>query len=551
MANVVPDGWREYAVTGAAQREIETLGLLARTLSDDYTVYHAVHWTNAERGYAVHGEIDFVVVNRAGSLLLIEQKSGFLEEGPDGLVKRHAEKNRGVPARMARNLAALQTKLHARPGCRDIPIDNLLYCPDYTVLKLPTAGIDPERIVDSRNAAELPAIIGQILPPGPPPGEVEETNLRVRQVHRFLRDILQLETDVSALIGRARGLVTRVSGGLAHWARQLEFEPFRLRVTGTAGSGKTQLALAEYGAAIEAGKRPLYLCYNRPLADHFQRIAPRGGLACTLHMLCDQRLRAAGHVPDFSRPDAFERLLEQAVALPVDDAWRFDTVIIDEGQDFTEAWRDLALGHARSEGRALWLEDPMQNLYLRPPVELPGWVRLRADANFRSPRSVVGMLRSLLPPEVSIEAQGPLRSSELVVLTYRDPGEMARKVKEGIRLCLAEGFRKSDLALLSFRGREQSILFSYDQLGPHRLKTFTGHYDLLGQPVYTEGDVLLESVYRFKGQAAPAIVFAEIDFETLDERTVRKLFVGATRAMMKLVLVISEAAAAKLAVHLE
>lgn len=193
----------------------------------------------------------------------------------------------------------------------------------------------------------------------------------------------------------------------------------------------------------------------------------------------------------------------------------------------------------------------MQNLYLRPPVELPGWVRLRADANFRSPRSVVGMLRSLLPPEVSIEAQGPLRSSELVVLTYQDPGEMARKVKEGIRLCLAEGFRKSDLALLSFRGREQSILFSCDQLGPHRLKTFTGHYDLLGQPVHTEGDVLLESVYRFKGQAAPAIVFAEIDFETLDERTVRKLFVGATRAMMKLVLVISEAAAAKLAVHLE
>jgi hypothetical protein len=547
MANVVPDGWREYAVTGAAQREIETLGILARALPDDYTVYHAVHWTNAERGYAIHGEIDFVVVNRAGALLLIEQKSGFLEEGPEGLLKRYAEKTRSVPVQMARNLAAIQAKLNARPGCRDIPIDYVFYCPDYTVKKLPTAGIAPERIVDSRNAAELPAIISHILPPG----EADESNDRARQVHRFLRDILQLETDVSALIGRARGLVTRVSGGLAHWARQLAFEPFRLRVTGTAGSGKTQLALAEYGAAIEAGKRPLYLCYNRPLADHFQRIAPPGGLACTLHMLCDQRLRAAGTIPDFGRSDAFERLLEQADALPVDDAWHFDTVIIDEGQDFTEAWRDLALGHARPEGRVLWLEDPMQNLYLRPPVELPGWVRLRADGNFRSPRSVVRMLQSLLPPEVSIEARGPLQSSELVVLTYRDAGEMAQKVKEGIRLCLAEGFRKSDLALVSFRGREQSLLFSYDQLGPHRLKTFTGHYDLLGQPVYTDGDVLLESVYRFKGQAAPAIVFAEIDFESLDERAVRKLFVGATRAMMKLVLVMSEGAAAKLAACLE
>jgi len=38
-------------------------------------------------------------------------------------------------------------------------------------------------------------------------------------------------------------------------------------------------------------------------------------------------------------------------------------------------------------------------------------------------------------------------------------------------------------------------------------------------------------------------VLAEIDFDTLDEKTVRKLFVGATRAGMKLVLVLSERAA--------
>jgi superfamily I DNA and RNA helicase len=58
--------------------------------------------------------------------------------------------------------------------------------------------------------------------------------------------------------------------------------------------------------------------------------------------------------------------------------------------------------------------------------------------------------------------------------------------------------------------------------------------------------VLLESVYRFKGQAAPAIIFAEIDFDVLDEKAVRKLFVGATRSMMKLVLVLHETAASQL-----
>ena len=546
MAIIVPDGWREFAhsqaTTGAAAREIETLALLADALSDAYTVYHAVHWTRLEHGYSVYGEIDFVVVNQAGALLLIEQKSGFLEEGEDGLKKRYAEKTKSVPIQMARSVAALQTKLYARPGCRDVHLESLLYCPDYQVKQMETAGLAPERIVDALRRDQLAQIIRQILPPG----EVSSPDT-LRQVHRFLRDIVQLETDVSALIGRARGLVTRISGGLAHWARQLEFAPYRLRVTGTAGSGKTQLALAEYRAAIDQGLRPLYLCYNRPLADHFQLIAPVGGQVCTLHMLCDQHVRAAGEIPDFSQPDAFDALLARAAELPVEADWQFDTVIVDEGQDFTEAWRDLALRHLKpgveSASRGLWLEDPLQNLYGRAPVALPGWVRLKANSNFRSPRSVVRMLQNLLPEEFQIEAQGALHATELVVLSYRDGAELTQQVKEGIRQCLAEGYKKADIAVVSFSGREKSLLFPYTQLGPHSLKTFTGHYDLLGQPLYSEGDVLLESVYRFKGQAAPAIVFAEIDFEQLDERAVRKLFVGATRAMMKLVLVVSERSA--------
>ena len=41
-------------------------------------------------------------------------------------------------------------------------------------------------------------------------------------------------------------------------------------------------------------------------------------------------------------------------------------------------------------------------------------------------------------------------------------------------------------------------------------------------------------------------MFAEIDFAELDDKAVRRLFVGATRATMKLVLVISEDAAQQL-----
>jgi hypothetical protein len=539
MAHIIPDGWRELAATGAAQREIETLTLLTEALPDDYSVYHAVHWTNLERGYSVFGEIDFIVMNRAGNLLVIEQKSGFLDETPEGLVKRYPGRSKSVVAQLARNVDALHSKLNARPNAPFARFDYLFYCPDYQVKQPHTAGLTPERIVDATRRDELPAIIRSVLPAG-------EASPEAAKVHRFLCDVIQLETDVSALIGRARNMVSRISGGLAHWARQLDFSPYRLRVTGTAGSGKTQLALAEYRATLERGGRPLYLCYNRPLADHFRSIAPEGGLACTFHAFCQQRLRAAGQTPDFSQPGAFERLVEDAAKLPVDEAYRFDTVIVDEGQDFNEDWRDLILRHAGREPRLLWLEDPMQNLYGRSPVALPGWVGLRSFANFRCPRSVVRMLQSVLPLDVPIEAASPLDASEVEILTYSDDASLLQAVKEGIRLCYSGGFRKEDVAVVTYSGRNNSRLLTYDRIGPHTMRRFTGRYDLLGAPVFSEGDVLIESVYRFKGQAAPAIVFAEVDFETLDDQAVRKLFVGATRAMMKLVLVISEGAATAL-----
>jgi superfamily I DNA and RNA helicase len=375
-----------------------------------------------------------------------------------------------------------------------------------------------------------------------PPGRVGPSGANApawQQVDRFFRDVIELETDVNALVGQAQALVTRISGGLAHWARQLEFTPFRLHVDGTAGSGKTQLALAEHRDAIARGARPLYVCYNRPLADHFAAIVPPGGEVCTFHTLCQRMLRDAGRSVDLSAPDGFERLEREAAQVPVDVRWRFDTVVVDEGQDFPAAWRDQVLRHAKPDARVIWLEDAMQALYQREPAPLPGWVTLHARANYRSPRDVVKLLSAILPPDVEIEAAGPFAGAGLELIEYTDTEGLMAGTKEAIRKCLSEGFRRHDIAVISFRGREGSALLGLDALGPHPIRRFTGRYDLLAQPVFTDGELLVESVYRFKGQAAPAVVLSEVDFESLDERTVRKLFVGATRATMKLAIVAS------------
>ena len=72
-----------------------------------------------------------------------------------------------------------------------------------------------------------------------------------------------------------------------------------------------------------------------------------------------------------------------------------------------------------------------------------------------------------------------------------------------------------------------------------------------GNWAWTEGDLIIETVGRFKGQSAPVVVFCEIDFEELNLVNARKLFVGMTRGQLKVDLVLSNKAAELLLANTE
>jgi hypothetical protein len=248
-------------------------------------------------------------------------------------------------------------------------------------------------------------------------------------------------------------------------------------------------------------------------------------------------------------PEVWGEMETALAAADLPETWMYDVLIVDEGQDFSIAWRDILLRMLKDGGRATWLEDPTQNLYGREMVPLPGWVTLHSHTNYRSPRQIVDMLASIGEAREPVEAGSPFEGADIEALVYPegDTAEMLAQTKHAITLCLAAGFARQDMAIASFRGRKKSAILGLDTLGDaHTLKSFTGGYDLFGSPVFREGGLLAESVYRFKGQSAPAVIFTEIDFEQIDELVFRKLFVGMTRARLKLVLVMSERAAEQL-----
>lgn len=83
------------------------------------------------------------------------------------------------------------------------------------------------------------------------------------------------------------------------------------------------------------------------------------------------------------------------------------------------------------------------------------------------------------------------------------------------------------------------------------IRRFTGGFDANGEAIWSEGRLFVDTVLRFKGQSAPAVLIAEVDWRELDATTRRRLYIGLTRAELKASVVISEGAAKDLAACLD
>ena len=126
----------------------------------------------------------------------------------------------------------------------------------------------------------------------------------------------------------------------------------------------------------------------------------------------------------------------------------------------------------------------------------------------------------------------------------------AAETAEAVRNLLHRGIAMKDIVVLSGRDRFASTILNTRWLGPFETRRFSGDYTPDGDPIWTHGDVLVETIHRFKGRSAAGVVITELDFETLTERELRALFVGMTRSNLAVELVLSPAAESCLAMQL-
>ncbi|MFM2066414.1 MAG: hypothetical protein RLZZ584_1323, partial [Pseudomonadota bacterium] len=323
-ARVHPPLDRIRPTSAGAYAEREVLVALARGLDERFQLFHGVDWVVSGPAADRHGELDIVVVNDAGDVALLEVKAGALTHDGHTLRKTYGAGSRDVEQQVERQFGAVLHRLKTE-GLGERLL-HLLVLPDQHIAALGSISFPRDRIADAADCTDLPGYLLSRLGSGQPdPGRKE-------RVLAFFANRLPQQPDVSAMAGILRRQVSELADGLATWVPRIRAPGGVIRVQGTAGSGKTQLALRLLRDACVERQAAAYVCFNRPLADQMRRHAPDRAEVGTLHQLAWQAAGSPGGLPDHAAQ------LQTLAAVLEDRAPDLDLLVVDELQDFMPDW---------------------------------------------------------------------------------------------------------------------------------------------------------------------------------------------------------------------
>ena len=303
MARTFPRTLLEEDLKSNAERKV--FEALRDQLSDEWSVFHSasVIYRDHAQG-ARDDEGDFVLCHPDRGIICLEVKGGGLEcqHGTFYRLPAGGGKRERMPDPFGRALDhryALQRKIAEVDGWQDrrLFLIHALAFPDISVHKLVLGPDAPPQIIADRNdLSDMGAVIERVLAyhegsrdkrvaPGPD-GEA--------MLEQLLAPTFRIEVPMATLFeDEDRQLVElteQQSALLNHFGRDR-----RMVVTGCAGSGKTMLAIERARQLAGAGRKVLFVCFNKPLLRHLQDSSKADGLDFfTFHGLCTRLAHRAG-----------------------------------------------------------------------------------------------------------------------------------------------------------------------------------------------------------------------------------------------------------------
>ncbi len=552
MARIVPDlPPSEVESWNGSAAEARVYEALRDGLPDTMLVVFGVAWLgNPGHGRRRDGEADFVIIHPQTGILVIEVKGGGIERDPgsghwyswDRHGRRHEIRDPIAQARDSKY--ALIQKVKDLPGWerRWIPFGHAVIFADALAGQA-YLGPDAPR--------EILGFAGDLDQLGNWANAVQEYWLESERSRREeslspadierLADLLAPEVSIQTSLGARMGEESRQFRRLTQeQCRVLDFasKMRRASVSGGAGTGKTMLALEQATRLERQGFRTLLTCFNRSLGIHLRELTRdcTGLTAIHFHELCwdlaeqagiDIPRRGAGNLP----VGFFDQRLPEALAEAVEAQpdFKFDAIVVDEGQDIAEDWwlpLQLCLGDP--DDGILWVfYDDNQRLFTSDVSLPPNLEPLALSRNVRNTREI-HTVAARHYAGAGFESAGPV--GQAVEYVVAPDGRTTRAAVSRVlhRLANTELVERSDVAVLTGRSLERSEVCEDRRIGAFECCS-------ADRPV--PGQVTFDTVRRFKGLEKPAVVICEFDSDPDEEL----LYVAVTRARSHLVVVGDEA----------
>jgi hypothetical protein len=502
------------------QRELE------RQLPDDWVVICNVAWSrrgpSTDFRYVRDGEADFVVLAPGRGMVILEVKgSPTFRVADDGCWYRGGAQpgseiriSEAPPDQARRNMHELKAVVEQEGGYPTFPglfAFVVVYPQGRPAAPLP-ALFDATTLVTAPQLSDLTSRLRAALDARGPAGVGTQCDrATVRRIAEILtaRSLRIVKVDTAADVEEDVDGIDRLTRQ-QFAALQGVFVHPRAAVVGPAGSGKTVLAMWRLAALLEAGRRALYVCYNRTLAAVLQRRNPAMAEAIrhvdSLFMRTVEEAGARPRVPQREEDQgAFFREELPGLAMDLASTWsgsqRFDAVIVDEGQDFSEA-QLIALTEFvdPDNGAFLLFADHRQDLYrVASQGMLGAEVVFSLFHNCRNTRRINDLTNRITASGIPSMPGVPDGVEPIVELRATAPAMAARAWE------LAKAWHSPDgrVAILSPWSLQRSAMENAPRGHGLRLVTTLEAWD--------EPDtVLFSTIKGFKGVEAPAVIVTDL-----------------------------------------
>jgi hypothetical protein len=481
-------------------------------------------------------EVDFVVAIEGAGIVCVEVKGGEVwHDGEAWWQKRGGREHAIEPVRQAREACyALRDFIEKDPRWTQgrLRWDHVIVLPHTELaddFELPDC---PRwKVIDRNDLSHLVDRLREVLVRQ----EIDRPLLNqqgIKQIATALsgRGLPQRDVVARALAnGDAADALTEHQAVILDAIRLLN----RVEVRGGAGSGKTFLAMEQARRLAQRGQRVALVCYSHGLASYLERIASewprrqRPAYVGEFHALGvrwgapegpDESLRTEETV-QFWEHDLPLQMADFAAQL--EPGHRFDSVVVDEAQDFADAWWDPLLAALKDpvDGGIYVFSDEGQRVFNRhgsPPVPL---VPLILNHNLRNTRQIANAFQPLVDnPMKFLGGEGP---AVKFVACRRDDAMSVGD--DQINLLLDEGWRSEDVALLTTGSRH-----------PEQTERQKDGHKAYWDTFWDTDQVFFGHVLGFKGLERRAVVLV-VNEESAFERSRERLYVGLSRARDQLV----------------